>query len=428
LRVLRWLLAALLLSTQALAQSYPSPVFQALTLRGITSNQLIVGGGTSAAVAGLGSLGTTTTVLHGNAAGLPTFGAVSLSADVTGNLPVTNLNSGTSASSSTFWRGDGTWAAAPGSGTVTSVAQSFTGGLISVAGSPVTTSGTLALTVAGTSGGAVCFTSASTWASSSALVANAIVIGGGAGVCPSTATTATGALTFLGTPSSANLRALLTDESGTGLAYFQGGALGTPSSGTLTSATGLPLTTGVTGILPIANGGTATATPAIVAGTNVSVSGSWPNQTINSTLPSALLQEQQTSATEGGTFTSGAWQTRVLNTEVFDTGSLISISSNQFTPTRGGVVSWSAPAFAVDAHQSRLYNVTDAVVTAYGTSDYASQASVGYSRSVGTAQVVAGKAYRIEHRCELTWATNGLGVAAAFGNIEVYTQVVYTAN
>lgn len=53
-------------------------------------------------------------------------------------------------------------------------------------------------------------------------------------------TRAPGFDTFVATPTSANLRALLSDESGAGAALFAGGALGTPASGVLTNCTGLP--------------------------------------------------------------------------------------------------------------------------------------------------------------------------------------------
>jgi len=98
-------------------RNYISSILTTINTSGIlgpfTNHAVIVADGTNT-ITSLGSLGTTTQVLHGNAAGDPTWGAVDLANDVAGNLAVTHLNSGTGASSSTYWRGDETWATPTG--------------------------------------------------------------------------------------------------------------------------------------------------------------------------------------------------------------------------------------------------------------------------------------------------------------------------
>ena len=74
-----------------------------------------------------------------------------------------------------------------------------------------------------------------------------------------TVTPAVGSITGLGTGVAT---ALAVNTGSAGAFVLFNGALGTPTSGTMTNVTGLPLTTGVTGTLPIANGGTnGTAAP-----------------------------------------------------------------------------------------------------------------------------------------------------------------------
>ena len=63
------------------------------------------------------------------------------------------------------------------------------------------------------------------------------------------------------------------------------------------------LTTDVSGLLPIANGGTATATPALVQGANITITGSWPNQTIAAAAQSSTFSELIT--VTGGATTAG---------------------------------------------------------------------------------------------------------------------------
>jgi len=183
----------------------------------------------------------------------------------------------------------------------------------------------------GTSGGILYYSATGTLASSALLAASAIVLGGGAGVAPATTTTGTGVVTALGvnvgsagafvtfngalgTPSSATLSSatglpISTGVSGLGtgvataLAVNVGsagafvtfnGALGTPSSGTLSSATGLPISTGVSGL------GTGVAT---ALASNANAAAGFPTGNGTATLTNKRIDPRTSSSASTATLT-----------------------------------------------------------------------------------------------------------------------------
>lgn len=170
---------------------------------------------------------------------------------------------------------------------------------------------------------------------------------------------------FLATPSSANLRAALTDETGTGIAYFVGGALGTPSSATLTSATGLPISTGLTGAgtgvltalavnvgsagAPVVNGG-ALGTPSsgtLTNATGLPTAGLVANAVTNAKLAqvsTATFKGRTTAGTGDPEDLTATQATALLNLATASVKGLAPVLPNDATKYLDGTGNYSTPA------------------------------------------------------------------------------------
>ncbi|MER9615584.1 hypothetical protein [Mesorhizobium sp. M0207] len=137
----------------------------------------------------------------------------------------------------------------------------------------------------------------------------------------------------------------------------------------------------------------------------------------------AVLEDRKLSGVAGGSFVQGAFRPRTLNTKAYDPTGIITLAGDEFTPSVNCRVRWRAPAWGVNRHVARLFNVTDGVIVASGSSAVADTDPHQQTDSVGWGTALAGKAHRIEHWAAATSNTAGFGVAAASGESELYTSV-----
>jgi hypothetical protein len=144
----------------------------------------------------------------------------------------------------------------------------------------------------------------------------------------------------------------------------------------------------------------------------------------------AIIVDKKVQGIDGGTFNQGSWITRELNTKILDDYNIVDISNNKFILQRGSyLIQWSAPAFNVEKHMSRLRNISDNITVITGSSENSFVAPNNggcTTRSIGFARVEIDepKLFEIQHYGNVDVSDNGFGVASDIsGEYEKYTFV-----
>ena len=143
---------------------------------------------------------------------------------------------------------------------------------------------------------------------------------------------------------------------------------------------------------------------------------------------SALLhvRDEKASGTQGGSSTSGSFQTRTLNTVVTNEISGASLSSNQIVlPSGTYFIYGTTPVYAGDQIKTKLRNITDSTDAIIGGTDYTVSGYGGYCRSIisGRFTISAQKTFEIQNRVGTSNAVTGYGVTSSFSLTEVYSDV-----
>lgn len=144
----------------------------------------------------------------------------------------------------------------------------------------------------------------------------------------------------------------------------------------------------------------------------------------SSGLSYAILQHDESSGTDAGGTSASTWNARPLDTEVSDTDSIVSITSNTFRPISGTyLIRVAASVFNAGFTRLRLYNIDGTSVVGQGVNGRpaTSQGNTDYLELIFTANGTDD--YRIEHYSSSAQSGNGLGDAATTGADEIYMTI-----
>lgn len=146
------------------------------------------------------------------------------------------------------------------------------------------------------------------------------------------------------------------------------------------------------------------------------------------TMPYAQLQHLVASGVEGGTATSGSWQTRTLNTELTDPNGIVTLTGSVFVLVAGSYEIDAAMLFwANGVTVTRLHNTTDDTTLLRGMSNRSggSDFTSGPNLLRGLFTIAASKNLELQFWCEATKATNGQGFNfSAPGVDQIYADVI----
>ena len=183
----------------------------------------------------------------------------------------------------------------------------------------------------------------------------------------------------------------------------------------------------LTGSLPAISAANCTNIPAAnITGTLPAISGA--NLTgISAGLFSsyAVLMDKRSEGQDGGTFTSGQWQVRDLNTEYYDPDGIVTLSSNIFVLQAGYYfIRFSATAHRVGTHKCVLFREsgTDTIFGVGRSERLVRDGGSNRSEGVWRGQISGTVNLQIRHRCSSTRDNDGLGKAST-ADEELYTIV-----